>query len=73
MKHGPVPSRIYDLLKLVRGDLSPSFQPPREISEQVLHAFKIVDKHDIKKLNSGKYFMCNLVAIQRIHKNRILK
>ncbi len=50
MKHGPVPSQIYNLVKLVRGDLSPSFQPPREISEQVLQAFKIVDKHNIKKL-----------------------
>ncbi|MFM6190109.1 MAG: Panacea domain-containing protein [Planktothrix sp.] len=54
MKHGPVPSQIYDLLKLVRGDLSPSFQPSQEISEQVLHAFKIVDNHNIKKLREPK-------------------
>ena len=53
MKHGPVPSQIYNLLKLVRGDLSPSFQPSQEISEQVLQAFKIVDKHDIKKLRQA--------------------
>jgi hypothetical protein len=50
MKHGLVPSQIYNLLKLVLGDLSPSFQPSQEISEQVHQAFKIVDKHDIKKL-----------------------
>ncbi|CAD5970647.1 hypothetical protein PCC9214_03789 [Planktothrix tepida] len=52
MKHGPVPSQIYDLLKLVRGDLSPSFQPSQEISEQVLQAFKIMEVCLLQSLRS---------------------
>ncbi len=47
MKNGPVPSGIYDLLKIVRGDLFPSFYPPQQIVDDAHQAFDIHGRYGI--------------------------
>jgi uncharacterized phage-associated protein len=47
MKNCPVPSGIYDLLKLARGDLSPIFYPPQEIIDSIHQAIGILGRYSI--------------------------
>lgn len=53
MKNGPVPSGIYDLLKLVRGDLSPVFYPPQETVDKLHQAFSILGRYGIISLRKA--------------------
>jgi len=47
MKNGPVPSGVYDLLKIVRGDLSPIFYPPQEFIDGIHQAIDILGRYSI--------------------------
>ncbi len=46
MKHGPVPSGIYDLLKIARGD-SFIFSLPSELIERTKNAFEVQGRYGI--------------------------
>ena len=58
MKNGPVPSGVYDLLKLARGDLPSYFHPPKEVEDKILDAFKILGRYgiDIKRNSNNDFF-----------------
>ena len=47
MKNGPVPSGVYDLLKIIRGDLSPLFYPPQKIIDDIHQAIDILGRYGI--------------------------
>lgn len=53
MKNGPVPSGIYDLLKLARGDLPSIFCPPKEIIDEVLQAIRVLGRYGIIALRKA--------------------
>lgn len=62
MKNGPIPSRLYDLFKIVRGDL-----PELEPYSDFVNAFEIKDRYIVKALEDSdldELSKSNIVCIE---------
>lgn len=53
MKNGPVPSNLYDLVKLIRGDNKLSFfQTENAVESELKSCFEFVDNYKLKLINN---------------------